>query len=440
MLEISKKSPFRRFLIPTLFLCFIALITPSCDDNVDISKCYVKKIGDGKYGKYLIHLEGSPYEMGYAMGIFRPDAVERICSSEYYVAVVKYIAGDWVDYIADIDWLVDTIIAGVKGLTLIHENSVPDEYIEEMRGIADGVTAVKPDTELEYTDILMLNMSMDVVFSLLYQFYEPQGELCNGFVAHGGATVDGNVFLGRHFMYPDEVFSEEALIVEYYPENGNSFVSVTTPGFVGATSAMNSQAIGIGVNKITSSDASYFCLGMGSLLLVRDVIQYSDTLIDGIEKISNAQRGVAWAYIIGDGKNGGSGAILETTASNFMVRDSEWVSPVGFEPDQIETKSDVVAVANHFLIPEMSALETLTSSTSMWRYPTMVNLLLDAYGNIDADKAREIIDFMHPPGEEHNYYESGQDVAASVTLFDLTNLRLWTLIGNYDDPWAYSEL
>jgi len=397
-------------------------------------KSYVKDFGGGKK---LLHLEGTDYEMGYAMGYLLPNEVRRITSLEYYVAVVDMITGGALRalYIPWVEELAQHIVAFLTDLQL---GQVPAEYVHEMQGIVDGVNAATPDQKkLQFNDVILLNMANDVLFTFLYKI-NALGlfNSCHGFVVTGDATTDGRTLMGRHFMYPSVVFYETALLIEYKPATGNPFVSVSAPGFVGVTAAMNSKGVAIGMDTLKSGDTNYFKAGMGTLLTARRAIQYTNTLDEAVDMIQRTTRGVPWFYVIGDAN--GKGAVIESTTNHFAVRylDSSY-------PGQIEDKDNVVAVANHALVPEIIAVEVPNPWWETYqRYAEMTNLILENYGKIDTAKGRAIIDFLHPGGEYSWRYgtDPDQGVSCSVTLFDLTAREVWSLFGLYSDPWVHYKL
>ncbi len=396
--------------------------------------CYLKNLGSGKK---LLHLEGSPYEMGYAMGYLVPDEVRRITSLEYFMAVVDS-AGDKPISPLFTTWMKNLALEVVAFLTRIQLGYIPSEYIAEMKGIVAGVNDATPGVrKLKFNDVLLLNVANDVLFTFMYKA-EQLGlyNSCGGFVVTGNATADGGTLMGRHFMYPPEVFNEIAMLIEYLPENGYPFVSVTTPGFVGVTSAMNSRGVSIGMDVLHSGDVNFAKAGMGTLLLARKAVQYCDSVDSVVNIIRKTTRGVPWMYIIADSKGGG--AVVESTTNHFAVRylDSQY-------PDQIEQKDDVVVIANHAIVPEIAAIQTENPVLETERrYAEMTNLILDNYGMIDISKGREIIDFLHPGGDYSWLYGTGLDqpVACTVSLYDLNAKEVWSLYGKYSDKWVRYKL
>jgi hypothetical protein len=397
-------------------------------------KCYLKDLGNGKR---LLHLEGSAYDRGYAMGYLLPNEVRRITSMEYIRAIIDDMTEGSLSAIYG-TWQEEFMMDIIKLLTDVQLGAVPAEYVTEMKGVVAGVNDATPDAvKLEFNDVLLLNMGSDVIYSILYEIDLLQSlSSCNGFVVTGNATADGRTLMGRHFMYPPAVFNETALVIEYKPNCGHPFVSIGAPGFVGVTSAMNSRGIAIGTEVLYSGDACYAKAGMGTLLLMRKAIQYCGSLDAVVETIQKATRGVPWMYVVGDGR--GKGAIIESTTNHFAVRYLDSVYP-----DQIEEKDDVVATTNHAIVPEIAATHLPSAfASSHRRYTEMTNLILENYGAIDVAKGREIIDFLHPGGAYNWYYgtDPDQPVACSVSLYDLSAKEVWTLFGKYSDQWVHYKL
>lgn len=397
-------------------------------------------------GKRLLHLEGGPYQIGFQQGWWLANGVYRM-THEFIVDVLESFGLSGSSF----DALKPLLIATCHA----NEPSVPLEYRMEMLGIADGATANGYD--VSYDDVMLINMGFDVLLSVAYPLATPLIALeeggytlpldCDGFVAYGNATGNQGVLMGRDFMFTPKVFSEEALLVEYFPTSGSPFVSVTAPGFVGVISAMNASGIAIGMDMVPEIKTKPLASGMGCLLIARKAIQYSEDLDDAINTIKYTHRGVSWLYIIGDG--GGAsigGAVVEASPDLVRVRYTDYkytghILPERYFPRQIENKDDLVVVANHYIIPEMIIVSgSYAIKDSLWRYETLTGLLLDKYGNIDVTNGRELVDYLHPPA--YGYYgdDTSQPVGDSRTLYDLTNLRLWTLYGNYNDDWVYYDL
>ncbi len=430
-------------------------------------KGYLKTNADGKK---LLHVEGSAYEMGYQHGFLVAEGAQYMTSTEYLCSLMmSFFLGITVPEVKEmvleplknlLGWLIDPdameefvdntadfmLEKGAETIMmpLIERNlkHVPEEFIEEMQGIADGATDAGYPTVLE--NVLLLNMGVDAGFSIIYPLMAILESIpgiplfikdilekfhsCNDFIVFGDATTDGRVLMGRDFQFSSYGFFEHKLMIEQEPDEGYSFVSCGTPGLVGTITGMNSRGIGVGGNMLTALDTS-FEFGMGELLTLRKVIQYGGELSEAIDIVRNTKRGVPWMYAIGDGIGPEiGGVVLEVSARNFFVRRSDYKQPWWAPYSQIEDKVDVVSVSNHFINPWMN-IKTVSWAyeNTLWRYKTMTNLILDNYGTIDTDKGWEIIDFLHPPNYDYYGDDPHQTVKASKSLMDLTNLDMWSL-------------
>ena len=428
-------------------------------------------------GKKLLHVEGTPYEMGYQHGYLLAEDVGIMTSEDYFLNLIldmllgmdkDEIIAKIMELIGDchvIEDLLDCAIIGLKDFlinltwSMMQENFqyVPEAFLEEMQGVADGATDAGVATTQK--NVLILNMGFDALLTLGYPIAMivtlipglatlvakiiENLHACNGFVVYGDATVDGRVLLGRDFMFSSYGFHETALLIEQVPDDGYSFVSVSYAGFVGATAAMNSKGLGIGCDMVPALDCTPGESGMGVLLTCRNVVQYAGELSEAVDMINTSKRGVSWLYVLGDGVGEEiGGAVMETSAHKCVVRYSDYEQPCWSPYPQIEHKDDIVTVTNHYLDPEMNfgAGSWALDDDSPWRYETMTNLILDNYGTIDVAKGCELIDFLHPPN--YNYYggDTSQPVSSSVSLFDLSNLDVYSLFNYYDDPWAFHSL
>ena len=350
-----------------------------------------------------------------------------------------------------LDDILDIVIEIVKIIISLNLGYVPYEFILEMQGIRDGATAAGYPVDIE--QILILNMGFDAILGILYPVLTPLIALlellgfhmCDGFVAMDDATTDGRTIMGRNLMIDPIVFKDHGLLIEYVPNSGNSFVSVTAPAFVGVTSAMNEKGIGIGCDMVPATDCTPGSFGMGLFLTCRKIAQYANDWTDAVSIVANSKRGTSWLYFIADGRSSIRGAvILETSAHYCYERRIDYRKP-WYVPNlwykQIEKKDDLLIVANHMIRPEANLLcGSYGISDSRWRYKTLTNLALNAYGNIDVAIGRDLVDYLHPPN--YGYYGSDPDqaIGGTISCFDLTNLELWSLYGYYDDSWVHYAL
>jgi hypothetical protein len=434
-------------------------------------------------GKYKMHLQGSPYEMGFQQGYLGGDSASRLASEGWFKNIVTGLLGasdtillwvleDILDYnrlknvvgsVVDeptlqavkftsgdtVDSCLDKLLALCRVLVAHNSQYAPLELLQECQGVADGSTA--KGYTISYDDVLLLNMGMDALLALAYPVVEPllfwldlfSFLSCSGYVAKGGATSNGHTIMGRHWQFSSYVLYEEMMMIEYYPNNGYKFISTSAPGFVGLTSAMNERGVGIGQDMVPAQDCDPANYGMGTLFTARNVAQHAAGYDEAINMITSNLHGCSWIYGIGDGLYGTTGGCaLETSANNYRVRDMRYTRPwwAIFSFDTIEKKSDLVTWTNHYIYVRMNDIaDSYAVDDSKDRYGWLTNEALDMYGTINIDTGATLMDYLHPPN--YGYYsDPAGPVGACITAWDLTTLQAKALFGHYNDDWVTVSL
>jgi len=417
-------------------------------------------LGVNSEGKKLLHVEGSPYEMGYQHGYLCAEGVFHMASVEFWGGLIISMTG----LTLTVDQLV-SLVGGEKGVRslvnllylpidrAIKNGDIPVEFLDEVNGIVAG--ANDAGYPVDYKSVMMNNMAFDAILGIGYPIISPLIPLaipampvphaCNAFVATGGATVDGRTLMGRDFMFGNGAYYKYGLLIEYVPDRGNRLVSVMAPSFVGTAAGMNDKGIGIGIDMVPSANCNVNALGMGGLLINRYVLQYASELSQGVKILTSKKLGVSWLFPIGDGRGAETGgAVVEVSANMKRVRYDDYRQPAWAKlfkiPSQIETRSDLIVATNHYFNPDMYMTLGGAIPDSTWRYETLTDLCLNEYGAIDNARARVLIDFLHPPN--YGYYAPDPDlpVESSISMFDLTNLKASSLYGLYSDPWVIFKL
>ncbi|HNY64935.1 MAG TPA: C45 family autoproteolytic acyltransferase/hydrolase [Deltaproteobacteria bacterium] len=395
----------------------------------------------GTPGKYLMHLEGSPYEIGYAMGYLRPKEVVDYVHGEYIMSMFSFIRGDGYSDESDPAQgeLVDALlrIPAVKLLLETVARGVPYEYRLEMKGIMDGTNDALGYKAVTYHQVMLVNVfpvlqsltTSKQVMGLLELMFSD----CNGYVAFGKATCDGRALMGRHLMWVGDPRYIHNYVIEYVPLLGKRFVSVASPGMVGINTGMNTAGIGFGCDYLNVVNAPKYPGGMGMWLLGRKIVQYASSVSEAESIIRRAKEIAPSLLIVGDAA--GDGAVFEVYNRIVAPRYADWVSRDRNAPDPIEREDDLVVVSNHAFTRELYPLDPERSESSLRRYQVLTNLLLESYGKLDQTSGRAIIDFMHPPSEFYGD-DPGQPVRQCVAFMDLDARTIWALYGNYDDPWV----
>jgi hypothetical protein len=222
-------------------------------------------------GYPVLHLKGTPYEMGYQHGALLKDSVREnlhnVLDSKRVSSVE--IAGVTVRP----RWIIDS-------LTVVQAPYVPDWYREELNGLAAGAG-------LKQSDVAAAN-------------FLPELFHCSGFAVMNSATADGTLYHGRILDYSCEWhLQDHAVLIVGEPEGGIPFANVTFAGFVGSVTGMNAEHVSIG--EMGGGGIGHWA-GTPMAVLVRKVLQESHNLDEAVEVFRNANRTCQYYYVIADGK------------------------------------------------------------------------------------------------------------------------------------------
>lgn len=292
-----------------------ALSNPiSRDDYRKIARYGRSYLARNSAGKKLLYLEGDGYQRGYAEGRLCPESVYRMAHDFLPNVFFELVE----DFGIDIDLrkfpVLWNILWGlIQQLVVANQGSVPQEYRDEMRGMADACRAM--GYQVTYNEIMTLNVGIDVLQSLVVGF---RAIFCNEFAVFGRATRNNAVYHGRDFMFftGGNVFADESMLMVINPRQGYPLVASAAPGFVGFPTAMNSRGVSCGMDVVLSIFTRPLIVGSGCLLLCRQSVQYGGSMEEATSIIRDADRGVPWLYMIADGTNP-NGTVLETVTSSI---------------------------------------------------------------------------------------------------------------------------
>ncbi len=246
-------------------------------------------------GYRVLHVAGSPYEMGYQQGVLLRDEVHALVRYLFDVKAIEFNED-----------LVFEPIAGIKIrgdarkiidlITRIQKKHVPERFYDEMRGLADG--AGLPLEEIVHANFI------------------PELFHCSGFALTGKATSDGILYHGRVLDYgTDWRLQEHAVLVVARPDGGIPFVNVTYAGFVGSVTGMNARQVAIGE---MGGDGAGLWDGTPMAFLVRMVLEEADDLDEAIAVFRDRKRTCEYFFVISDGKSG-TAVGMEASHRNFQV-------------------------------------------------------------------------------------------------------------------------
>ncbi len=315
----------------------------------------VATIGSGENSIDVIYLWGNPYDMGYAHGSMLKEKVRSFF--DVFTDAMKNLGG-----------VSDEELDRVYGLM---EPYIPEEYKEEMRGLADGA-----DVPLDL--VHRVHIIPD-----LSEFH------CTFFAAWDSATKDGKLYQIRALDYEMRAHIQDyPAIIIYDPEGGIPFANIGWVGFIGVVSGISSAHIAVSEIGESFGDEHETLEGEPMPFLLRDILQKDDSLDKAVERIKNANRTSSYLYCVGDAELGEARS-FETAADFCKVYDDS-----SLPLDRIE---DVVY--------------TSMGMDSGWN-SKVYNFLNPKHRHIDADVAMDLMKTLGT-GNLHS------------VAYNVTDLEIW---------------
>ena len=170
-------------------------------------------------GYRVLHLKGTPYEMGYQQGTLLNDD----CTSLFKYLFEGKLKEAKIEYLG----VKVPVQQAISAIFAVQRPNIPERFIEEMQGLADA-----------------LHIDAQTVFAAnsIPEFFH-----CSGFALLGEVTQAGTLLHGRVLDYGvDWKLQEYPVLVIAQPEGRIPFVNVTYAGFIGSVSGMNNQQVSIG--------------------------------------------------------------------------------------------------------------------------------------------------------------------------------------------------
>lgn len=352
-------------------------------------------------GIWEIHLEGAPYELGYAqarLGSRLLREQEDFMFSEMHHFVPSRLA-------------LFFIRAGVRLRYRAIDAHLPADRKLEIAGLADGAIDRHADFLPAYHRIVFYHALHDITQGL-----ERSPLLgCTAFAAAGAATPNGHLIIGRNFDFEGpEIFDRDKAVLFFKPKDKIPFASVAWTGMSGVVTGLNAEGIYVSINAARTDDKGKD--GMPVEILVREILESARSVDEAIALVRKTPVMVPDFYLVGDGKTGES-AVIERSPTRLEVRRSR----------------DTTVLANHALAAAFAGdaendrlKRYLTSGARMRRAEELVK---QHHGQIDPRRALEILRDKRAAGGGPlglgNRNAIDALIATHSVVVDATDLVIW---------------
>ena len=255
-----------------------------------------------KNGWIYIHIEGSPYDRGVAHGKLVVDDFKKMWESNEFITFFD----------TGIKW--DFFIKSSNKIFKTYIKKNFPEYLEEMRGIADGLSSEGFARSLD--DIIAWNGMM-----ILVEYWWPHEKYkyvafhdhtaagadrgatdrCSAFIAVGDATKNGKIVLA-HNTFEQFVSGQRCrLMLSIKPKTGHAIFMQSTPGYIWSGTDFFVTSRGFLGAETTIGGFIPYKVGSPIFCRIRQAMQYGNKLSD-YEKIllKDNTGGYANSWIFGD--------------------------------------------------------------------------------------------------------------------------------------------
>eukprot|EP00010_Vexillifera_abyssalis_P002857 CAMPEP_0201552088 /NCGR_PEP_ID=MMETSP0173_2-20130828/13637_1 /ASSEMBLY_ACC=CAM_ASM_000268 /TAXON_ID=218659 /ORGANISM="Vexillifera sp., Strain DIVA3 564/2" /LENGTH=441 /DNA_ID=CAMNT_0047962507 /DNA_START=21 /DNA_END=1346 /DNA_ORIENTATION=+ len=367
---------------------------------------FVKAVENGKLylagGEHVspkinvVHLWGSPYEMGYAQGQLLKEQVNGLINDAFQW--LEESIKDSVPHLPD-SWLPILAHNGTGALLELTYDLTKDFiepwFLQELQGLADG-------SGVPYKTLLHANLIPEAIKAH-----------CSMFGSWGKSSKTGKLVQLRALDWTTNApFQKYPLVLVYHPDNGtqpsavqpygHDFSTVGWAGLIGALTGFSSAPVGICEKVWLHYKGRDSRVGVPWTFLLRDILQFDQDIDSALSRIANARRTCSIFVGVGDGES-----------NQFRA--------VEYSHDYVEFYNDhnYPLYANH---PRMEGLVYIDKHTQPSNDPCFTELLQHYYGEIDPSVTLHNITSQFQTGDMH------------IAIYDyLENMMYISNAGIYDE-------
>jgi isopenicillin-N N-acyltransferase like protein len=384
-----------------LAFTFVSVMIPSLHSEIlsSLGSAFLKQ----EKGQTVLHVKGSPYEMGYQHGKLLKDQVQR--NIQFYIDKTEKN---------------DSVPAGRVKEFLQHIPQVlkhtPERFIEEMKGLAEGA-------EVPFEKIVLLNLF-------------PEMFHCSGITARKEASHDGSLYHVRILDYSiGKNLQSTAVLIVAEPLDGISFLNVSYAGFIGSVTGMNSKKISVG--EIGGQGYGYWD-GIPMAFLMRIILEEAESLDQARHLLSSSPRTCEYYYVVSDGNTDDSFGCYATSSHIHFIEPGTNYAMFATAPLPLHYEKN--GQHDKFFLSNCSTLSSLyqecwmqndgqvsalfhrqpqdtlllTGFSHPERYPVLTERIVENYGRINAVTLMEII--KQPVSRESNLHNA---------IFHPSTLEIW---------------
>ncbi len=259
-----------------------------------ITNGYVTSVGTGKDEIKIVVVKGTPYEMGFQLGVLLKDDIKATLNN-FFEATRKETPKLPIEKILDKAWK-------------INSKYIDRRVLDEMKGVADGSGASLK---------LLQRCHMIPVVS-------PYA--CSGMAVWGDSTKNGHTYQIRNLDYSvTSKLQEHPVVVIYIPTKGIPHANITFAGYIASHTGMNANHIVFGEKGASSrKEFPYDLNGTHFSFLFRALEYDAKTLDKALDIIKKTPLIKRYYLYISDGNEKTMGAAKIRVSTPDPIKLTIW--------------------------------------------------------------------------------------------------------------------
>lgn len=249
----------------------------------------------------VLHVSGSPEEMGYQYGFLAGDKIRRNAQRMIGLFIEAGLPEPMANLMLDNAW---------KRL----KPHTPDRFLREMKAIAEGANAAGHALTADdvYRITAVTNFDLYKREERIFEFLGEEGAAmleqmrpmggisCTLFAVWGSRTAGGKLFASRNLDWVSQTgMHEDRLVTVHRPEGLNAFATMGYAGVIGGLAGMNEK--GIAFSEIGAFSTREELDGTPWTLLLRQVMEEAANLEEGVSIMQKGRYTLGYNFMLADG-------------------------------------------------------------------------------------------------------------------------------------------
>lgn len=386
-------------------------------------------------GWIYLHIEGEPYERGYQYGFLVGEEIADSIERWKEFIISNHEEKNWLDFVI----LPKNLEKRIWEIYIKKANSdfldkVPEEYIQEMKGMTKGVqdrgVTIFDNRKITFDDILVMQFVQDIMYSsfeyknkriglfnnyftyriismfskitfpnlnsflkqslsllpMTNQEYHPGH--CSAFIATGEYAKNGEIVAAHSTVFNSMMAQRCNLIVNIKPSNGYAFTMATFPGSVWSQEDWYQNEKGIILTETELPQGPFDVNKIPKGVRSRTAIQYSESIDDVIRILQKGNNGlIPNEWLIGDAKTGEIASLQQAYFNTPLKRTYNGFYGSFNVPHTEEVQAELFGLFN--IIEPIK--ELYYNAWSHGRDKKFEELKEKYKGKIDSESAKEIL-------------------------------------------------